>query len=619
MTNAFRASTAALLALLLGVSPAFSQAPTPLTPRQQPATPEAVPQDNAPRALSGPLQLTPKKSRPLATERPSTPAAAGTGERARSIVQVEGLLEVDSNSIGTLSLENGGFGTEMWRGTPRNIIERLVPRLPAAQRSPVLRELMRRLLLSAAAMPTAGEAAEPKQGQSLIGSRVALLQSMGAFKDAHALTALLPKRSEDPYLLRLQAEDRLYANDYGSACQIVGDASEFLARPYWQRLLIFCQMLQGDRESAALGAELLAESTGASDTAFAKIVDHLTETSQEPILSLPKPNALHLAAMRTAKVTIPDDAITTINPAILRTIGISPNARLDTRLEAAEMAVGLGALSSDRLAEIYMAEKFEPVELNNALSLAAADRSPRGRALLFQAAQIESVQLARAAVFSKAFEIATEENIYLHTIELYRSLLGGLTPAGELNWFAAEAARALYALERPLPARGWMDILRLAAANDPDSDIQRQRLWYLGYLTDSTIAEGDFNAGLLSWLKAHKSGEETVSFPRAAAGLRLLEALGHVIPDEAWWEVLGSPQRAAGSQGDPAFRNAMLRAADGGRIGEAILLMLVTFGEQQPGIQDIDTVTAAVRTLRKLGMETEAQNLVLEVAATARL
>ena len=67
-------------------------------------------------------------------------------------------------------------------------------------------------------------------------------------------------------------------------------------------------------------------------------------------------------------------------------------------------------MPATRLAEIYMAEKFHPDELNNALSLAAADRSPRGRALLFQAAQIETLALSRAAILAKALEIATEEN-----------------------------------------------------------------------------------------------------------------------------------------------------------------------------------------------------------------
>ena len=162
---------------------------------------------------------------------------------------------------------------------------------------------------------------------------------MGAFKDAQTLTALTPKRATDPGLLLLQAQDKLFSNDYGSACQIVDTVGEHLTKPYWQQLLVFCQSLQGDTQGATFGAELLAESRVVEDPAFFELVDRLTTASDAPIASLPNPKPLHLAALRTAQIEIPDDAIVSTTPAVLRTIGVSPNARLETRLEAAERAV----------------------------------------------------------------------------------------------------------------------------------------------------------------------------------------------------------------------------------------------------------------------------------------
>ena len=595
---------------------AWAQGPTLLTPTPKPEIPAAT-QDATPLGVpsASPLRLTPRTLQPLATERPSGPSQS----TSRSIIQVEGLSEIDPNSVGNLSPENGGFGTNMWRGTPRAVIERFLPHLPTAMRSPVLRDLTRRLVLSSAEMPARDPRSEVNPERSLIAARISLLQSMGAFKDARELNNLMPQRSQDSRLLQLKAEDRLYANDYGNACQIVDNAGEHLAKPYWQRLLVFCQTLRGDTEGAELGASLLAESLEATDSAFFLLIDRLTQNTADPLLSLPKPNALHLATMRAAQVTIPDDAISAHNPAVLRTIGISPNARLETRLAAAEMAVEFGALSTERLAEIYMAEKFDPVELNNALSLAAADRSPRGRALLFQAAQIESVNMAKATVFSKAFEIATEENGYLRTIELYRPLLAKLTSAPAINWFAGEAARALHAVDRPLLARPWMEILRLAAEQDEEYKTTSDGLWYLRYLTDSTIPKDDFSTDLTSWLTYHKSKSGARAQSRMAAGLMLLKALGHEIPDDAWWQVLETPRAPVESGGDTIFRIAMSRATDAGRIGEAILMLLLSFGEAGPTIDDIDTVSTAVRVLRQLGLETEAKKLVLEVAATGGL
>jgi hypothetical protein len=593
---------------------ALAQGPMLLTPK--PETPAAM-QDAAPRDVpsTSPLRLTPRKLQPLATETPS-----GTSQStSRSIIQVEGLSKIDPNSVGNLSPENGGFGTDMWRGTPRALIERFLPQLSATIRSPVLRDLTRRLVLSSAEMPARGPQSGGKPTQSLIVSRILLLQSMGAFKDARDLTNLIPERAQDSRLLQLQAEDRLYANDYSNVCQIVDNAEEHLAKPYWQRLLVFCQTLRGDTEGAALGAGLLLESPDAADSAFIFLIDQLTHNTTDPLLSLRKPNALHLAAMRTAQVTIPNDAISTRNPAVLRTIGISPNARLETRLAAAEMAVEFGALSTKRLAEVYMAEKFDPAELNNALSLATDDRSPRGRALLFQAAQIESIDMAKAAIFSKAFEIATEENGYIRTIELYRPLLAELASAPEINWFAGEAARALYAVDRPLPARSWLENLQLSAAQNEEYKTISDGLWYLRYLTDSTVAEGEFTAGLNRWLTYHKLKSGARAQSRMAAGLRLLEALGHKVPDDAWWRVLEAPRAPVETGREAVLRTAMSRAADAGRVGEAVLLLLCSFDKAGPSIDDIDTMSTAVRVLRQLRLETEAKKLVLEIAATEGL
>jgi len=622
MIRAFPANAAAVVAVVLAANAAQAQAPTRLTPSTAPTSLQQTTPQEAP---AGPLRLTPNRAEP----RDQAPAAssAATSPKgdfsvdttSRKSIQVEGLSELDPNSVGSLSIENGGFGEDMWRGTPRYLIERLLPKLPVAIRSPVLRDLQRRLLLSGAAMPPATDITRETIAPSLISTRIAALQNMGAFKDARTLTALTPKRTTDPALLRLQAQDKLFANDYGSACQLVDTVGENLTKPYWQQLLVFCQTLQGDTQGASFGAELLAESQAVEDPAFFELVDRLTTASNAPIDSLPNPKPLHLAALRTAQIQIPDDAIAATTPAVLRTIGVSPNARLETRLEAAERAVEFGAMPAYRLAEIYMAEKFDPDEINNALSLAAADRSPRGRALLFQAAQIETLAISQAAVLAKAFEIATEENRYLHVIDVYRTPLSDLAASGEMAWFAPEAARALYALDRPLPARNWLAELRQASAQDPNLAAAVASVWLISLLTDSAVGEENFDTDLLAWIDYHKTSAKKDWTARAAAGLKLLESLGYVIPDEAWWRILDSTAAAEVQRHLPGLRTAIVRAANGGRRAEAIMLILLRFGEAGPDITDVDAVADAVVALRTIGLETEAKRLVLELAATAGL
>ncbi|MBT4940040.1 MAG: hypothetical protein HON14_12970, partial [Rhodospirillaceae bacterium] len=45
-------------------------------------------------------------------------------------INVEELKKIDSDSVGTLTEEQGGFGINMWEGTSRNLVEKLLPKLP---------------------------------------------------------------------------------------------------------------------------------------------------------------------------------------------------------------------------------------------------------------------------------------------------------------------------------------------------------------------------------------------------------------------------------------------------------------------------------------------------------
>jgi hypothetical protein len=164
-----------------------------------------------------------------------------------------------------------------------------------------------------------------------------------------------------------------------------------------------------------------------------------------------------------------------------------------------------------------------------------------------------------------------------------------------------------------------MEILRLGAAQNEEYKTISDGLWYLRHLTDSTVVENEFTAGLNGWLTYHKSKSDERAQSRMAAGLQLLEVLGHEVPDDAWWQVLEAQRAPIETGGETVLRIAMSRAVDAGRVGEAVLLLLRSFGEAGPSIDDIDTVSTAVRVLRQLGLETEAKKLVLEFAATGGL
>src|SRR3546814_1498282 len=158
----------------------------------------------------------------------------------------------------------------------------------------------------------------------------------------------------------------LLTDELGGVCAEVHRKPERLVEIYWQKVLVFCQVLEGEIDSAMFGADLLAESDGFDDPAFLALIDRLTGRIETKLESLPHPSPLHLAMLRVAKLTVPEDALENAAPPILRSIALGPNAAPDTRLEAAQRAAALGAVGPERLREIYSSVKFDPDELDKA-------------------------------------------------------------------------------------------------------------------------------------------------------------------------------------------------------------------------------------------------------------
>src|SRR5262245_31271714 len=128
--------------LLVGVAlgclvalPAFAQTgkPTPLAP------PAGARTNAAPVRPAATIE-----AQPLSNE------TAKPGEASVAPVAANELKPVDSESLGLLSEQAGGFGVNLYANTRRDVIEALIPALPAAVTAPALQALERRVLLSIA-------------------------------------------------------------------------------------------------------------------------------------------------------------------------------------------------------------------------------------------------------------------------------------------------------------------------------------------------------------------------------------------------------------------------------------------------------------------------------------
>lgn len=550
-------------------------------------------------------------------------SAAAPAQTLAPSVDREGIsvqpLTYDPSGAGTLGNGEGGLGTDLWKGTPRVLVERLIPELPAPMASPAMRNLARRLLLTAAAPPEGTGSAD------LIAQRVERLYAMGDFRAARDLIALAPKRATDPTILRIEAELALLVNDLPSACGTIGDDLQRRPQPYWQRLLAACQAVRGDKDAAMLSAALLAESSEPGDQTLLSLIDRVGGRVKGKLDSLPNPTLLHLALLRHAKLTVPADAAKSDSPAVLAALADSPNVTPETRLAAAEAGAVRGSVTPQRLSEIYAALEVPVPALEAAATAETAPEGARGRAILYQAATVQTDPALRAAMLRKVFRKAREDGVYQPVLATFQPVLDGTPPAATLAAFAEDAARALYAQRRPMPARGWVKQLQFASAQNPAAEQAATALWALAMLADPPPATAGGAAAMEAWETAMRARAEAEKAPpgiaaqRIAIGYTLLDGVGEVVPADRWRALLGQPGWSGGGASNVAIRRALTAATLDRRRGEVVLLALLALGPGGPAKASVETMQDVLTALRVVGLDADGRALAIEAALAAGL
>jgi hypothetical protein len=617
-SNASRVATAALVLFLAAVFAvpvavvAQQSVPLPEEPRKL-----APPQALQPSKRDKPAMLEPKPDaatgvtvprsvdwllRPKAS--PVQPEAAVKSSSTSPSVQIDSLRILNSDSVGTMTAAEGGFGVAMWRGTNRALVDALLPRLPIDSSSLVVRDLMRRLLLSSATAPDG----ESKPG-SLVALRARLLAAMGDGAGVDALLKSTPGRGDAEGLMRIEADTRFLANDNARACVLAANQISRHPTPYWQKAFIFCQAMAGEQDKASLGVELLRE-TDDEDAAFFTFIDAINGGGAAVVDSLARPSPLHLTMARAAKARLPADIISTDHPGVLRTVAISPNASVELRLEAAERAEAVGALAVDTLRQIYTGITFSNETLANPLSRAEAESGPLSRALLYRTALIQTVPTAQAEAAHRALSLAREGGRYASTARIFLPVLRGIKPSAELMWFAPEAVRALLAAGDLETVKTWLGFLRANALFNEDS---RQLLTEVGplvHLAGANDGEPWSDDHLRRWAAGLADNES--SRRHAALLYTLIEALDGSVPEDLWANLLEGPQRVTIAMPRPALWQRLHAATDAGRVGETILLALIALGDGGAAEAHPIILRRVLFSLRNVGLEAEARAMAVE-------
>jgi hypothetical protein len=343
-----------------------------------------------------------------------------------------------------------------------------------------------------------------------------------------------------------------------------------------------------------------------------------------PVANLAGVGPIEAALLRVSKAEVTPAALANASALALRTVALGGGA-LPVRLEAAEKAEALGAISPAKLGEIYAAVPFKPDELANALTQAGNDLSPRGRALFFKAnQQAQAVAAASAEILKAALDSAREQGRFAQAARVYAANIAAIDPAPELLWFTDDAAHALYAVGSTARAEEW----RALAARGSDSAAVDTGLWPLSAIasmpTGNAVATADGTvpmarvhvtfdpAGFDRWLASLPEADRPM---KGAVALTLLDALGASVPAENWAPFLD----ATGSARSSPLLAPLARAADAGRIGETVLLSLAVLGSGDADKWAPETTSAALSALLRVNLNADAQALALEAATAAGL
>ncbi len=609
--------------------------PKPMVPAEL-VSPQAAPQTrpSLPFAPGRPVLGTGSGKIPA-----QDPVPSARAPRGRAGIQVDHLSGVNPDSVGALSVAQGGFGPTMWAGAKRPLVDALLPQLPVRTPSPAMRGLIRRLLLSTAVPPDG----EGTPGH-LIALRIGLLSDMGELEGAAALLGAVPGRARSGELIRLEADGLLLSDEAPKACALAANQIRQSDIPYWQKILIFCQVLAGEQEKAFLGTSLLREMED-PDRAFFNLIEMIAGGGGGEVETLTDPTPLHLVLAKAVQATLPPDMVQGTNPAVLRAMALNVNLPLAQRVLAGERAEAVGALPVLALRDLYGSIPFTEEELANPLTgvapqeegeapsapeMRAQDKSGdeagsdsaaipfdpilRRRALLFHSALKQTVSAAQAEAAAAVLTRSQDDGAraYAAAVRVLLPVLEKLEPSVKLMWLAPDVIRALLSAGRIERAGAWFNLLLANATFNPESATAVALLKPAMRLSGAAEAADWSPRDLALWWEAARALDADEARRRGGVLFSLIEGFGDFVPDSLWAAL------AQGTAAQPTFMPhvALLQrlefAGRRGSMGEAVLLSLLFMGEEGPAGAHPLVLRRVVAALTSAGLEEEARALAVE-------
>lgn len=639
---------------------------------------ERDPARRAPRSIAPQPYATPGSIRPVLRERPITdtdrqPASEEAEEAARLAdglatgpaisVSADGLTDdqdvivgelttIDPGGIGLLGAEDGGFGRWIWHGADPEIVRTYLYRLPVATPSPSQNALSRRLLLSRSEAP-AGIV-----GEDFLTERLLRIAAAGDLEGLLRLLDLVPSDYDTLEIRRLRAEAALLGGDHLQACSVGRNTAVLDGGLFWVRLGTFCEAIEGDRPSAMLYLELMAEE-GAVDATFTRLIGVLLD--QATALGRAEINTLDASG---ALLEVPADALsiamarlagrsfaTRVSNADRLTLGLLatlPELDPSARLDVAKRAVELGVIGPQTLARVWLGQS-DRADVGGFADTEAGVQS----AALIDARLLEQSAFGaeedRIVAFRLLFERLRGENLEAAVAPALSAPLALLQPKPYLSGLAGDAGRIHLLAGRADLAQGWYNLLLGYAHFDDAALVSLNALWPIMVAADSSgnflytpeLAE--------NWARNFSKDRETRD-TRIELAFDIFAALGYERPQsyiedppaaEFFGDALLVPETAEESEvgaepkvfaGEDGMSVTETRIAESNepiglpeglwqrlqeavfyrQIGETVLLSQVALSDLGLHTSDPAIVSGVIEALRRVGLREDAHRLAVE-------
>lgn len=568
------------------------------TRESQTVEPQPAPRKLQPRRLIVP--------RPQSAPAPVQQVAPRPEPEPQDIV-IERLERPDFDSIGVLDAAQGGLGIDMWAGSERALVARLLPALPTRSRSAAVNGLSRRLLLSAAAAPRGGGNSAP-----LLYARIGKLHEAGWFQDTAALLRVVPPAAEDPSLDAIRLNLLLSTGHRQEACALARNMLESAPTPTLKKTAAFCLAAEGRTAEVDLYEQVLY-ADGIEDPPFYRLLGQLA--GREPVedFQLPAPSPLHLAMLLATDRSPSEVVLEQGGPHGIWALAMAPRAEPRLRAEAAEIAAERGIISLETLRSIYRELPLTAEQEADPLAFAVSGPGALVAASFYRAIAGSQNVEASLNLIEEAWRHAGSRgrgNVVAAAIGPHAA---GIQPVEELSVYATITMRVLLRAGDLEAARAWFEaMIRPARHSDPHAAAAILEMAPLIYVADIGDRVPVPAQALSIWWRQQNEADTGPAPHDRALLLALLEALRRPVPEALWLDSFDTTVVQSGAAPVPAVARQLRLAAAAGRRAEAALLSLTILGDDGPQSTADTVLVQLVDALMQAGLARDAHALAVE-------